>query len=167
MAQSKHVVHTRNSLRAIDEHVSQNKAFAHISYEVLVMEMGYEYHRRNGLRHAVQLCPHCTLILSNTSMFAFIYLLLWLAYVRFCIDYKARAQQPYLSMVNIGGRMARGNRVLFLTDNTEISANTVTTLLLQLDNSSIGVVGGRLLAPDQTIVHGGMEFILTKKSKWG
>lgn len=31
----------------------------------------------------------------------------------------------------------------------------------------VGVLGGRLLAPDHTIVHGGIEFMMTQKQKFG
>jgi hypothetical protein len=83
LAQSKHLVHTRNCLRAVNEHVSMNSAFIGVAtYEIIVMEVGYEYHRRNGLRKALSLCPECSLVLTNDSMlFYYFYFLFFIIFI--------------------------------------------------------------------------------------
>ena len=189
LAQSKHLVHTRNCLRAVSEHVSMNAAFTEVAtYEIMVMEVGYEYHRRNGLRRALSLCPECSLVLTNDSMlpprplppshsnpplspFVFCFIII---FIHFSITAKNENHQPLVAAINSGAAAARGAYLFLLTDSTELTSSSLPALLLEFlpppslsSAPHIGIVGGRLLAPDQTIVHGGVDFIMTRKSKYG
>lgn len=85
---------------------------------------------------------------------------------------KNEKQQPLTIAVNAAASMARGEYLFFLTDSTELTPSSISPLLSHISSSSsssnnVGIVGGRLLGPDQTIVHGGVDFIMTRKSKFG
>jgi GT2 family glycosyltransferase len=58
--------------------------------------------------------------------------------------------------VNIGAFHARGDRLLFLNDDTEvISEGWIEAMLRLIEEGDVGVVGARLLFPNRTVQHGG------------
>jgi GT2 family glycosyltransferase/ADP-heptose:LPS heptosyltransferase len=54
--------------------------------------------------------------------------------------------------------MSRGQYVVLLNNDTLVTANWLDNLLDPLADSQIGVVGAKLLHPDNTIQHAGIEF---------
>ena len=56
------------------------------------------------------------------------------------------------------GERARGQYVVLLNNDTMVTANWLDNLIDPLANLQIGIVGGKLLYPDDTIQHAGIEF---------
>jgi GT2 family glycosyltransferase len=60
---------------------------------------------------------------------------------------------------NQGARQAFGNHIIFLNNDTEVTANWVDGLTKCLtSNRNIGIVGCKLLYPDNTVQHAGVAF---------
>ncbi len=63
----------------------------------------------------------------------------------------------YSAIMNFGVRQARGDHLLLLNDDTEvISADWIEALLEHSQRPEVGVVGAKLLYPDDTFQHGGV-----------
>ncbi len=61
---------------------------------------------------------------------------------------------------NQGAAVARGRHLLFLNNDTEVRAGWLDPLVRRLDRDLLtGVVGARLLFPDGTLQHAGVEMV--------
>ncbi len=85
---------------------------------------------------------------------------------------KNESPNPRTHALNSAATLARGSHLLVLSDGTEIFADSVIPLFEEFtkvkDFSKLGIAGGRLLAADHTLVSGGgIDFIYTKKAKYG
>ena len=56
------------------------------------------------------------------------------------------------------GDQARGQYVVLLNNDTRVTANWLDNLIDPLEDTQIGLVGAKLLYPDNTIQHAGIEF---------
>jgi GT2 family glycosyltransferase len=65
---------------------------------------------------------------------------------------------------NQGARIARGEYLLFLNNDTVVTNNWLDILVKELDNNEdVAIVGPKLLYPDNTIQHAGIVF---DENKW-
>jgi GT2 family glycosyltransferase/Flp pilus assembly protein TadD len=61
---------------------------------------------------------------------------------------------------NIGARAAKGTHLLFLNNDTEPTSGWLDHLsMVYREEDSVGIVGARLLYPNRTIQHAGIEFL--------
>lgn len=70
-----------------------------------------------------------------------------------------RSNLGFSKSCNNGASIAKGEYIVFLNNGVSFHSDWLSPMLRSAQDSSIGIVGARLLYPDQTIQHAGIYFV--------
>ncbi|HYF03359.1 MAG TPA: methyltransferase domain-containing protein [Patescibacteria group bacterium] len=103
------------------------------NFEVIVVDNASSDGTHEFFQRAVTLYPHLRYIRNNENEF-------------------------FAKACNRGAREAKGEALVFLNNDTEVEPGWLDAPLKDLEDQEIGIVGIKLLYPDRTIQHAGVEF---------